>query len=142
MKQSFFRACIVALAMFACAFAQAALPELVVNTTGTVVYGTHPALIIKKDTSSGNRVMVRYPSGWQYVADDAAWTKYGKLVAGMGARGLAVDNDPLGTVYAVADSNGIYCQGNQTLISLNGIPLAESIPDACGFWAKAKANAN
>jgi hypothetical protein len=127
-------------AVMACAFAvPAAAADFVTNATGTVVYGTHTARIIKKDTSTGNRVAVRYTGGWQYVQDDAAWSKYAKLVAGMGARGVAVDNDPAGTVVSVADSNGVYCYQGNTSVAYPDIAQAEVIYDGCNFWTKVKA---
>lgn len=122
--------------------AQAALPEVVVNTTGTVVYGTHQALVVKKDLSTGTRSMVLYQSGWQYVNDDAAWSKYAKLVAGVGNRGLLVDNDPEGTVVVVANSNGVYCQSGQSLIAFPNYGSSYAIADSCNYWTKVKANAN
>jgi hypothetical protein len=132
----------IALAVMSMQPTHAANPETVVNATGTIVYGTHTARIVKKDTSSGNRVAVRYTGGWQYVTDDAAWSKYGKLVAGMGARGLAVDNDPTGAVISVADSNGVYCFQGNTLVAWPDIAQGETVLDACAFWVKVKANAN
>lgn len=121
--------------------AQAALPDVVVNTTGTVAYGTHQALVVKKDLG-GARTMVLYSSGWQYVADDASWTKYGKLVTAVGNRGLLVDNDPSGTVVVVSESNGVYCQSNQSLIAFPNYSQPYAIADGCNFWTKVKANAN
>lgn len=129
-------------AAIASGHANAALPELVVNSTGTVAYGTHQALAVKKDTSSGNRAAVLYQSGWQYVSDNATWTKYTKLVAGVGDRGLLVDNDPEATVIVVANSNGVYCQSNQSLIAFPNYGGSYTISDNCNFWTKVKANAN
>ena len=133
----------LAFAVFAAmSAAQAATPEAVVNATGTVVYGTGSALVVRKDTSSGNRVAVRYPSGVQYVADDGSWTKYGKIVAALGLRALSVDGDAFGTVINVAETNGLYCQSNQSTISFPNVAQAEVLADNCNFWVKAKANAN
>lgn len=139
MKQSIFRACIGALLAAFAMSAQAG--EWVTNNTGTTVYGMRTALVIKKDTSSGNRVAVRYAGGWQYITDDAAWSKYAKAVAGMGARGLSVDGDALGTVVAVADSNGVYCYQGNTQVNWSNVAIAETVA-GCAFFDKVKANAN
>jgi hypothetical protein len=135
----FYRACIIlAMGLFAAFSAQAA--EFVTNSTGTVVYGTASALAIQKNTDSGNRVAVLYSSGWQYVADDAAWSKYAKLVAGVGARGVAVDSDPKGTVYVVAASNGVYCYSGASLINYPSRAQGETVAgDGCAYWTKVKA---
>lgn len=128
------------LAALACfAFTAASAADFVTNATGTVVYGAHSALAIKQDTSSGNRTMVLYSSGWQYVNDDAVWSKYAKLVASMGARGVAVDNDSTKAVYSIADSNGVYCQGGQSLVAYPNYGQMLAIADGCNYWAKVKA---
>lgn len=117
------------------------LPEIVVNTTGTVVYGIGTAISIKKDTS--NRVAVQYINGGtQYVQDDASWTKYGKLVTALGSHGMAV-GDAAGTVVNVADSNGVYCSSGSSTISYpsGASPIVIS-GDGCAFWQAVKAVAN
>jgi len=142
MLKSIIRAFVGALlAVVAMSSAFAALPDIVQNATGTVVYGAHQALAVKKDLGNA-RTAVLYQSGWQYVADDAAWSKYAKLVTAVGNRGLLVDNDPDGTVIVVSESNGVYCQSNQSLIAFPNYGQAYTIADGCNFWTKVKANAN
>lgn len=123
-------------AMALCSVAQA---QTVVGTDGVKVLGAGSTLAVKKE-SGGTRAMALYGSGWQYIADDGAHTKYGKLVAACGSRCLAVDNDVDGLVVAVGDSNGVYCIANKSSINFanQGQPL--EIADACAFWAKVKAN--
>jgi hypothetical protein len=116
-------------------------PSLVVNATGTVVYGTETVQMVKKDFST-QRTMIRYSGGWQYLPDDAAWSKYAKVVAALGNRALAVDGDPADLVVVVSLSSGIYCLTNQSVISISGYNQPEYLADGCNFWVKAKANAN
>lgn len=141
MLKSTLRACIGALLAVFAISAHAAMPEVVKNSTGTVAYGTHTANAIQKDTSSGNRTMVLYSSGWQYVADDASWTRYAALKAAIGARALVVANDPNGLVIAVANSNGIYCQSGGTQIAF---PVGQAIQlsDGCAYHQSVMQNSN
>lgn len=130
------------LALAACGGAHATpLPSVVVNAPGTVVFGISTALVVKKDTLSGNRVSIRYSGGWQYLIDDAAWTKYGKVVTALGTSGLAA-NDSVGTVINVAASNGVYCQSNQSTIAFSTVAQSEVLNDGCAFWQALKAVSN
>jgi hypothetical protein len=110
--------------------------DSVVNATGTVVYGAKAVLSIDKDTSSGNRVAVKYSSGVQYVIDDASWTKYGKFAAILGTNGVQAPGTNL--IVNVSASNGVYCQNSQSLIAW---PLGQmdTLSDGCAFWQAAKA---
>lgn len=129
------------LAALACfAFTAASAADFVTNSTGTAVYGAHTALAVKQDTGSGgNRTMVLYSSGWQYMNDDAAWSKHAKFVAAGGSRFVAVDNDPAKTYIAVADSNGVYCYQGNTLVNFATRAVGETVYDGCAYWAKVKA---
>jgi len=134
-------ASLLTLAIMVAQPAHASVPQSVVNATGTIVYGTEAIQMVKKE-AGGTRTMIRYSGGWQYLPDDAAWSKYAKIVATLGDRALSVDGDPNGLVIVVAQANGIYCLTNQSVVSISGYNQPEYLADGCGFWAKAKANAN
>lgn len=143
MKRILIAATMSALALMAACGgnAQAANPQLIVATDGSATYGAGQALVLKKDTSSGNRVAVRYSSGWQYVKDDAVWTKYGKLVASK--TGWMAVGDAVGTQVDVTLANGVVCIASQTNIGFPNANMAEVIAgDGCAFWTAVKANSN
>ena len=132
----------VVVTLSACGGAHAADANLVKNTTGTATYGALEALGVDKDTSSGNRVWVKYPygSGVQYIADDASWTKYNAMKAALVARGAmrvgATDKYLLVTV-AVSTS----CSNGISTVAFVGTTGAETVNDGCAFSDAVKANA-
>lgn len=126
----------------ACGGAFAGTPTAVSNVTGTVVYGTEQALSVEKDTSSGNRAKVRYSSGFQYVTDDAAWSRHAKIVSGF-VLPVVVPGSQSGLTYDISKSNGIYCTGGgtQSQIAWPNVGMADTLSDACGLFNAAKAAA-
>lgn len=127
-------------ALTACGGAQAA--DFVANAPGTVVYGAGTLLSVEKNSDSGNRVAARYSSGIQYVADDGAWSKYGALVAAMGAKAVAVPGSATGKVVNISASNGVYCQNSNSVVAWPNVNVPDTIADGCQTWQAAKAAAN
>jgi hypothetical protein len=131
--------------LFAAALAIASIgafagtPTTVTNESGNVVYGTAQALSVEKDTSAGfNRVKVKYSSGFQFVADDASWARYAKIVVSFG---MPVAATPT-LIYDTTKSNGISCQGGQSTIAWPNVGMAESLNDGCAFFNAAKGSSN
>jgi len=117
------------IAMFAASllFAGAALagsPASVKNATGTATYGTSYIQSIEKDTTSGNQVKVRYPGSTQMVADDASWSVYAKLKAGM----ILPVNAPASNTGLAFDLTNVYvhCEVNKSVIT-SPINSAETV---------------
>lgn len=141
MRKSFNTFAIMAAAAFAlaaCGGQAHAAPTAVVNANGTAVYGTEQAVSIEKDTSAGyNRTKVKYSSGVQYVNDDAAWSKFAKLQAGLS---IPVAASP-SLVYDIAKTNGITCANGNSVIAWPNIGLADSLADGCAFFNAAKSTA-
>lgn len=132
-KKSF----VALVATFAMASAMAGTPTAVKNATGNIVYGTEQLLSIEKDTSAGNRVKARYASGVQYVADDAAWSVFAKLQAGL-VKPVAAST---GVVYDISKSNGIYCSGSNSVVAFPNVGQPDYIADNCAFHQAALQNA-
>lgn len=135
--------CILAATAFALAAcggqAFAGTPTSVTNSAGTTVYGTEQALSVEKDTSAGyNRVKVKYGSGFQYVGDDGAWSRYAALKAGL-TKAVDAPTSVTGLAYDVAKSNGVYCQSGSSLIAWPNVGMAETIADSCSFFNAVKA---
>ncbi len=125
-------------ALAACGGQAHAAPTLVANTAGTVVYGSEQAVSAEKDTSAGyNRVAVRYASGTQYINDDAAWSKFAKVVSGFYIPVAASQ----GKVYDAAKASIIYCSNNQSSISWPNVGPADNLSDGCAFFNAVKAAA-
>lgn len=138
--KKFFVAIFATLALFAGAV-QAANPQLVVGDN--VVRGTAQALSVEKYTAGGSYVtQVRYSSGFQYVQDDASWTKYAAVVAGMGANAVAAPGSSTGRVYNPTLSNGVYCQSSNSVISWSNVNQPDYLADGCQFHQAVKAIAN
>lgn len=119
--------------------AQAGTPIAVVSATGTAVYGTGPVLSVEKDTNSGNRVKVKFANGFQYVADDAAWSKLAKITSGL-AVPVAVGNAD-GTVYDISKSV-VTCQAGSTWVSWTSVAQADILADGCAYFSAVKAAAS
>jgi hypothetical protein len=134
---------LVALALTAFSPAHAGTPYLV-NATGTTTYGTSPAVVlgIERNTDSGNRTMVSYQSGTQYVTDDAAWSKYAKFVADCGAACVSVTGSNTGLTLNVSIGM-VNCWASGSIISWpNAGPARQLLGDGCAYWTKVKASAN
>lgn len=126
----------IAISIAACGGNAQAAPT-VAASNGNAVYGAAGALVIKKDTASGyNRIAVRYSSGWQYVADDAAWSKHARFVQLLGANAIPV-GDGDATHIVIAASNGIYCQSGNSVVAFPNAP-AETVA-GCAFFQAAVA---
>lgn len=126
-------------AIFALSATAQAAPTSVTNSTGTAVYGTSQALSVEKDTSAGfNRTKVKYASGYQFVADDASWSRYAKFVAGFDKPVAASAT----LTYDIAQSNGITCPAGQSMIAWPNVGMGESLNDGCAFFNAAKAASN
>ena len=129
---------IIAVAVLAIAASAQAAPA-VVNSTGNVVYGTAQVLSIEKDSSAGfNRVKVKYASGYQFVNDDASWSRYAKIAANLKAPVAASAT----MTYDIAQSNGITCQAGASVIAWPNVGMADSLNDGCAFFNAAKAASN
>lgn len=119
-------------------FAHAA-PTAVRDSGSQIAYGTETALAVDKDTSAGyNRTAVKYPSGWQYVTDDAAWTRFAATVAGLTKPVVAPTT---GRVYDAAKAI-IGCNGNQSYVSWPTAGQPEYVPDSCALRNAAVSVAN
>lgn len=124
----------------ACSIALAGTPAAVNNATGTAVYGTEQALSIEKEAVT-NRVKVRYSSGIQYVADDAAWSRYAALKAGM-SKPVDAPASSTGLSYDIAKVNGISCMSGSSTVTWPNVGQPDTIADSCAFFTAAKAAAN
>lgn len=138
MKHIFSRACIIAVAMMAMASASAQVTGTVERADGTAVFGMDQILSVKKDFSTGDRTAIRYTSGTQYVKDDAAWSKYARIVNYLGSKALAVAGDPEGLRINVAMSNGVWCTGGQSVVAYPQ-GAADYLGDSCAFFDAVKA---
>lgn len=137
MKSTFFKSAVIAAALLASIGAQAGTPTSVNNTTGTGTYPTESALSIEKDTSAGNRVKVRYSSGFQYVADDASWSRHAQLLAGLN-KPVAAPNSATGLVFDIAKAfTG--CSSGNSYAAWPNVGQPEYIADGCAFANAAKA---
>lgn len=126
----------IMISAFAVCFAYAGTPTSVLNATGTTTYPTDPALSIEKDTSSGNRVKVKYSSGYQYVADDAAWTRYAALKAGL-TKPVDSPTSVTGLSYDIAKAfTG--CNNGQSYVAWPNVGNPEYVDDKCAFANSAK----
>jgi len=137
MFKRIFAVAVIGAALAACGGAQAGTPTSVVNATGTATYPTESALGVEKDTSTGNRVKVRYSSGFQYVADDASWSRYALLAGGL-TKPVAVPTSTTGLVIDIAKAfTG--CNGGQSYAAWANVGQPEYIGDNCAFANAAKA---
>lgn len=138
MFKRIFAVAILGAALAACGGkVHAAAPTSVNNTAGTATYGTELASSVEKDTAAGyNRTKVKYPSGFQYVTDDAAWSRYAAIKAGL-TKPVDVPTSQVGLSYDVAKLI-IGCSNNSTyVVSFTGQP--EYIADNCAFANAVKA---
>lgn len=129
---------VIGAALAACGLgtSHAGTPTSVVNATGTVVYGTEAVLSIEKDTTSGNRVKVKYPTGYQYADDDAAWSRYALFTRGL-YKPVLVPNSTVGLALDTAKVIYINCSvGGSYVVWINA--PSETIPDNCAFANAAK----
>jgi hypothetical protein len=129
------------ISMIAMVSAFAGTPTSVKDANG-IVWGTEQALSVEKDTSSGNRVKIKYSSGFQYAVDNAAWSVYAALKAGL-TKPVDVPSSITGLSYDIAKSNGIGCNlSNASTISWPNVSMGESVADNCGFRTAAQAASN
>lgn len=132
---------ILAFSLTVC-FAHAGTPT-VVTDSGSSQYakatGTFGQMSITKDTTSGNRVEVRFVGGEKYVADDQAWSRHAKLRAAMGAPVSSSDgNYTLDASVAIISCDSTTSPA-RTYITWHALTQSEYIPDGCVLANAAKA---
>lgn len=121
----------IAIGIAVCGGAHAGTPTTVLDKAG-VKFPTEPALAIEKDTTSGNRVKVKYSSGYQYAVDDAAWTVYASFKAGL-TRPIDAPASTTGAVYDVAKSF-VYCISSKTYVSWPNVAQSDILNDGCSMY--------
>lgn len=136
------RITIALLAFLSIGAAFAADPNLVKPVGASVkTYGLDIAIVADKDTSSGNRVAVRFPGaiGVQYIADDAVWSKYTVARNAIAARGGMY----VGTSAKIIDVRAglTDCQFNNSQVTFVGTNNPEVIADNCAFAVLVNGNA-
>lgn len=128
MKQIFAIAAGMLAFVFTMCYANAA-PTAVRDANSAITYGTTQALAIEKDTSAGyNRVAVKYASGWLYVADDAAWSRFAAFQAGL-TNPVTANN---GRVYDIAKAT-VGCNGSQSYVAWPNVGQPDLIADNCAL---------
>lgn len=118
-------------------FAMAGTPTYVIDANNAVSYPSEPALSIEKDTTSGNRVKVKYSSGFQYVADNSSWSKYAEFYAAL-TKPVLAPTSTTGLAYDMAKGFG-GCDSQGSWVSWVNVAVPEHVQgDNCAFWTAVK----
>lgn len=134
MRKTIMSLCFLALS----SAAMAGSPTSVNNSTGNTTYGTEQALAVQKDTAAGyNRTAVKYSSGYQYVNDDAAWSRYAALKAGL-SKPVDAPNSTVGLSYDAAKAI-VGCSNGSSYASWPNVGQPDYIADNCAFANAVKA---
>lgn len=124
----------------------AADPDLVVNSTGTIVFNLNTALgVAPASTLTGGQPAILYEgsTGWQPVADAGGKYTYirDRLIAAHGAVEVGVGTG----VYYVPRRARIGCQGNGSYVQADNTANTRTdymANDGCAYRDKVRTNAN
>jgi hypothetical protein len=123
----------------ACGGGNAVAAEAVKSTASpSVITGEAIIVSVEKDTSSGNRALIRKTNGAQaYVNDDGMWTRYTEIVSSMGGNAVAATSAGRpGLVYNLSKVE-VSCSGSTSVVSFAAPVSNEMLSDGCAFWSAA-----